>query len=541
MKAGSRRIRVLVMSGLPSCQRSILWCRIAFIVHRAQEPDRCCGSSMSSSFFESESRPQSRASIAIAVMIILTLLLAVFAWQQQRPLWEPDETRYATVALNMLDSGDYLHPKRHPDQPHWTKPPLTYWISAAAMGLLGEVEFAARMPSMIGLLLTLIAGWLCARPLGIRPVWLPVLILSSTPIVLAGAHYLSTDMLLCGWISLCWACWWRAREVPDQSLPWILLMWLSLSLAFMTKGPPALLFVLPLFWYSRAGSGVANSRPTSLRSGIGTVLFLIVGLGWYLWVIIEDPALLSRFVWEETLQRSISDSADRSAEWYGAFKVYLPTLLLGWLPWTGWLISAIWRSIRQRKIDSQSRILLVSFCLPLLVLCLLRSRMPLYLLPLILPASLMISLQLQRMPKFSARVWLMTGLTLVWVISLTSIRQLNWFQIHEKNQPMLASRVATLCDERPNEVLFVEIHPPLGLRFYLGAHSKLVQFDSLRLEFESVAREGDRRLWLVRPDIRDDFLKVASEAGVRVQANGSLGGYKPALAYFEPDRIDCRQ
>lgn len=476
--------------------------------------------------------------VTALALLALTLLLALLAWQHQRPLWEPDETRYASVALNMLASGDYLHPKRHPDLAHWTKPPLTYWFSAGAMALLGESEFAARMPSMIGLLLTLISGWLCARSLGIRPVWLPSLILASTPMVLAGAHYLSTDMLLCGWISLCWASWWRARSMPGPQTRWVLMMWVALSLAFLTKGPPALLFVLPLFWFNRA-SATPEQQRTDLRIRTGLAVFVCLGLGWYLWVIIEQPALLERFLWTETLQRSISDSADRSAEWYGAFKVYLPTLLLGLLPWTGWLMAGMVRAVSKGRTDPLNRILLASFVLPLLVFCLLRSRMPLYLLPLILPASLIIALQLQALTQTSARQLILAGLVFLWVLGLTSIRQLDWFETHAKHQPRMAERVAAACLERPEEVLFVEIHPALGLRFYLGAHSKLVRFELLHEEFLSESDSAATRLWLVRPDVVGDFLKVAAEAGVEVRSNGTLSGYKQALVYFEPDRIRC--
>src|SRR5262245_29084429 len=44
-----------------------------------------------------------------------------------RGLWEPDEGRYAESAREMLVSGDYMTPHLGA-QPHFTKPPMTYWM-----------------------------------------------------------------------------------------------------------------------------------------------------------------------------------------------------------------------------------------------------------------------------------------------------------------------------------------------------------------------------------------------------------------------------
>jgi hypothetical protein len=80
------------------------------------------------------------------VAALLAWLLAT-AWV--RPLMAPDEGRYAGVALGMLRSGDWLVP-RLDGLPFFHKPPLFYWIGAAAMSVTGPVEWAARLPSVLG-------------------------------------------------------------------------------------------------------------------------------------------------------------------------------------------------------------------------------------------------------------------------------------------------------------------------------------------------------------------------------------------------------
>ena len=53
-----------------------------------------------------------------------------------RPLSVPDEGRYADISRWMLVSGDWLVPRLN-GLPFFHKPPLTYWLQAASMALLG--------------------------------------------------------------------------------------------------------------------------------------------------------------------------------------------------------------------------------------------------------------------------------------------------------------------------------------------------------------------------------------------------------------------
>jgi 4-amino-4-deoxy-L-arabinose transferase len=80
---------------------------------------------------------------------IAIVLLYACAFQGTRPLYSPDEGRYTNVALNMLESGDWLRPTLHPEVEHWSKPPLTYWSIAASVATYGHSEFAARLPGAL--------------------------------------------------------------------------------------------------------------------------------------------------------------------------------------------------------------------------------------------------------------------------------------------------------------------------------------------------------------------------------------------------------
>src|SRR2546428_758707 len=101
------------------------------------------------------SQPSAAASTASALRWLLPLLLILaFAFQGSRGLYDPDEGRYTGVALQMLDTGDFLVPSLEPGHFHLTKPPLTYWALAASIALFDHNEWAARLPNALAFFLT---------------------------------------------------------------------------------------------------------------------------------------------------------------------------------------------------------------------------------------------------------------------------------------------------------------------------------------------------------------------------------------------------
>ena len=72
--------------------------------------------------------------------------LGFTAWA--RPLFIPDEGRYVGVAWEMLNSGDWVTP-RLDHLPFLHKPPLFYWITAAAMRIFGVNDGVARTASIL--------------------------------------------------------------------------------------------------------------------------------------------------------------------------------------------------------------------------------------------------------------------------------------------------------------------------------------------------------------------------------------------------------
>src|SRR5438477_10866216 len=81
---------------------------------------------------------------AIFLTVFAALVLFVYFSGLTVPLMGPDEPRYAEVAREMWQTGDWLTPMLG-GHPWFEKPPLLYWLELAACGLFGVTEFAARL------------------------------------------------------------------------------------------------------------------------------------------------------------------------------------------------------------------------------------------------------------------------------------------------------------------------------------------------------------------------------------------------------------
>ena len=66
-------------------------------------------------------------------------------------LLDPDEAHYAQLTREMLRSGSWLVPLLD-GRPYIDKPVLFHWFQGASVWLLGETEFAARLPSALAAL-----------------------------------------------------------------------------------------------------------------------------------------------------------------------------------------------------------------------------------------------------------------------------------------------------------------------------------------------------------------------------------------------------
>jgi 4-amino-4-deoxy-L-arabinose transferase-like glycosyltransferase len=417
-----------------------------------------------------------------ATLFILGIFAYALAFQGSRSLWEPDEGRYTNIAVQMLRSGDFIVPAFNDDVRHFAKPPLTYWSVAGGIALLGWNEWGARLSNALAFATTLLALYGMARTVNPERPWLPPLIYGTSLFPFVAANIVTADTLLTLWETVAvlgFVKWWARRDEPGARRA-LILMWCGFGLAFLTKGPPGLLPLAAIVVFTGlAGGWRATGRLFSLP---GLALFGMIGLGWYFFVAATHPGLMGYFLREEVAGRIASNYFNRNAEWYGAFRVYLPVLIGGTLPWTFVLLGAarslprtvFSRSWWRGKLESDPwpAFLVLWLLLPLAVFMISRSRLPLYVRPLFVPLALTTGRLLSHRPAAALRLRLVAA----WLGVLLALKcAAAYVPVNRASRP-IARVIAANSLSRPAEVVFVDLRPLWGLSLYLQCEVERVVF-----------------------------------------------------------------
>ena len=292
-----------------------------------------------------------------------------------RGLNDPDEGRYANIALAMAKpGGDWWEP-RESGYGHYDKPPLVYWATALSFRAFGFNEWAARVPSLLGAAVSLAAlAWAAVRLYDARVAWWAVLICGTSLQFWVLARVLSPDALMTGWCTLAVAAWAECRH-RGGAWTWWTVMLVGWSLAWWTKATPSLVPLAGLL----AGTWATGDRAgrLALRPGRLLLAILVLGAPWYLSMLRRYPELSQFFFRRELVNRVVGRVDGR----HGPLYYYLPLSLAAWLPW--WP-PAVWKARQARPADwmraigIEGWIVLVGF----VVFSLVNSKLPTYTLPL---------------------------------------------------------------------------------------------------------------------------------------------------------------
>ena len=265
-------------------------------------------------------------------------------------LWDLDEGKNATAALEMLESRNWVVPTFNGEL-RVDKPALLYWLQIAAYGAFGIGEFAARLPSALAALGALLLVYELGRAtFGKRTGLLSGLILATTPMLCGAARFANPDALLHFFTLLTLLIFWFGHQRPST------LWWISLGvvtgLGMLAKGPvgvvlPALVAFLFALWQGRTRMFLDR------RLLLAMLAWCLVALPWYVWVAVDTKAnFLRGFILRHNVERFLSpmESHDGSPFYYPL------VLIVGTAPWSIFLGGAFWCALwsvaRQRVIPA---------------------------------------------------------------------------------------------------------------------------------------------------------------------------------------------
>lgn len=159
-------------------------------------------------------------------------------------LFDWDEINFAESAREMMVTGDYFR-VRVGFLPFWEKPPLFFWLQAAAMHLLGVNEFAARFPNAVFGLITLLTLFYIGkkeRSDSFGLLWAFLFFASMLPHLYFKSGIIDPVFNYFIFTSLYFLM--KTFELPVHKLRNAAISGLLIGLAIITKGPVGLLLLM---------------------------------------------------------------------------------------------------------------------------------------------------------------------------------------------------------------------------------------------------------------------------------------------------------
>ena len=281
--------------------------------------------------------PQAALLLALSGCVLFSAVLA-FTTLGTRPLVSPGEARYALIAREMLESGDWIQPRLNRVR-YYEKPPLLYWCVAIAYRLFGQNEMASRLPSAAAYVATVAVTFFLARELlGGSAAPLAALIFATSPGPFLFGRFLSTDTLFVLWLTVSLLGLALAAKSHHRLLG-PLLFWGGLSLAGLTKGFVGLVFPLGTVAIC---SFIFGPKPLAqdLRPPFGAAIVALVFVPWHLLLSARDSDFLRFYVVNEHVLRFFNarEPLDYMSLSVGGF--WLATVLW-FLPWSLFLPAAL--------------------------------------------------------------------------------------------------------------------------------------------------------------------------------------------------------
>ncbi|MFQ5714367.1 MAG: ArnT family glycosyltransferase [Candidatus Scalinduaceae bacterium] len=282
--------------------------------------------------------------------LYIPLLIAVFLYLvgiMRTDLWTPDEPRYAEVAREMIERGNYIQPYCNGE--HYNeKPPLFFWTVAAGAKLFGDVnQLSVRLPSVLSALgIIALLMIFVSEFFGRKEAFLSAVILCISPEFFWLARSGHIDMLFTFLITVSLVSFYRWYVRERRCC--LVIFYFNLALATLAKGPLGIalpLMVALCFLMARK----EWSKINKMRLYIGLPFALAVVLAWYIPAMHQSSGFdFGHVVKRQIIGRVFHPTSHDVSIYHWPF-YYLVSLAKGMAPWSILVPSAVVLAYRSRR------------------------------------------------------------------------------------------------------------------------------------------------------------------------------------------------
>ncbi len=305
-----------------------------------------------------------------------------------RDLWDPDETRYAVIAREMREGGNWILPHLN-GKIYSEKPSLFFWIVNLSVFFLGEdTEFSNRFPSALAGLLTFILTLIFGSKLfNDRVGSIAALILGTSVLFPQVSRWMVLDSLFVFLFLFSLLFFYQGYEDKNQRLKNFMMAGFCTGLGVLIKGPVAflsiLIFLIVTFFHKEKEKFWNRDL---LYSFIFSLIIILTWLFPACWLGGGD--FTRRILFEQSVGRLVGTGKHIHPE---SFFFYFIRFPLGFLPWTVFLPSLFIWIWKERKWHEKGFLfLIVWFCTIFLFFTLSKGKKDTYILPLYPAVAIMV-------------------------------------------------------------------------------------------------------------------------------------------------------
>ncbi|QGP55819.1 Undecaprenyl phosphate-alpha-4-amino-4-deoxy-L-arabinose arabinosyl transferase [Piscirickettsia salmonis] len=323
-----------------------------------------------------------------SLWIIVLVSFFYFSLLGLRAFTTPDEGRYAEIAREMVVTGHYLIPTL--DFAHYLqKPPLYYWLVAAAFKLFGISDTVARIPNaLFGVLGVWLSYGFARYCYNRRTGLLTAGIIATALLYFIMAQSNTVDMLLTVLLAGCFYSFlWGLNQQGGYQRLGLWSAYALAGLAVLDKGLVGIVFPMMFIgtWMILRWDWGLLKR---MHIPSGAIVFLLVAVPWHLLVELKAPGFLHYYFIEQQYERYLTDVTHHVMP----TSEYLSIAYFSFFPWMVTLLFAVYALLKQgRQFICQEATALFLLIWPLelvLFFAFSYSKLIPYLLPIITPLAI---------------------------------------------------------------------------------------------------------------------------------------------------------